>query len=274
MTLADLHVHTTASDGQLTPEAVVALANQYKLTAIAITDHDTTSGVVQVSDSLLTIIPGIELGALEGERKIDILGYFIDVDHTGLQQHLARFQTDRYQRGRAIVDRLAVLDLPLDWDRVLGFAQGEAVGRPHIARALVEAGYVRSVPDAFERYIGSNRPAYVPRSAPTPEEAIQLIHDADGAAVLAHPVFVPDFPTVVERLVPVGLDGIEVNYPEHTPEVSDCARELARKYDLVMTGGSDFHGSDAKPMLGAALAPDGAVEALRERASYSRFSPG
>ena len=267
MTCADLHVHTTASDGQLSPEAVVALAHQQQLHTIAITDHDTTAGVnpALAHSHDLSVIPGIELGSRDENHAVDILGYFLDIHHPGLQQRLNAFQQGRQQRGQAILTRLAEIGVPVDWARVMNFAQGDTIGRPHIAQALVEAGYVQTMTQAFESYIGDGRPAYVARQTFSPEEAIQLIHDAGGAAVLAHPVFVKDFPAMVERLAPAGLDGIEVFYPAHTPKIKVRARHLARQFDLVMTGGSDFHGPGVKADLGAALAPEGAVEALQER---------
>jgi hypothetical protein len=267
MTRADLHVHTTASDGQTSPEAVVVLALQHNLDTIAITDHDTTDGVELACDSRLTIIPGIELGARDGSHKIDILGYFIDIHHPNLQRRLAEFQHARFDRGRKIVNRLAAHDTMIDWVRVTALAQGNVVGRPHIAQVLIESGYVTSIGEAFDRYIGVDCPAYVPGIALFPEEAIQLIHDAGGVAVLAHPVFVKNFPALVERLVPAGLDGIELCYPEHSGAIKAQVRDLAQRYDLVMTGGSDFHGPGVKSMIGAALAPEGSVEALRERAT-------
>lgn len=268
MTQADLHVHTTASDGQSSPAAVVALAHQLQLDAIAITDHDTIAGIASAlaHRGTLTIIPGIELGARDGDDRVDILGYFIDVQHDGLQKCLTAFQDDRLRRGHEIIERLAQLNAPVDWSRVMAFAGGETIGRPHIAQALVEAGYVQAMTEAFDRYLGAGRPAYVARQTFSPEAAIQLIHDAGGVAVLAHPIYVKDFVMLVERLACAGLDGIEVCYPEHTPDIEAQARDLAHQYHLVMTGGSDFHGPGVKAMLGATLAPPGAVEALRERA--------
>ncbi|MAS37549.1 MAG: histidinol-phosphatase [Anaerolineaceae bacterium] len=275
MTRADLHTHTTASDGQQPPETLVQMAAQLQLQVIAITDHDTTAGVAPAqaaASGLLSVIPSIELGARHGDDKVDILGYFIDTAHHGLQTRLARFRENRLQRGRHILERLNNLDILINWQQVMAYANGDAVGRPHIARAMVEAGYVRTIKEAFDQYLGGGKPAYVPRDTLTLEESIHLIHAAGGAAVLAHPVYVPDFPQLVERLVPAGLDGIEVSYPAHTPAIEMQARQLADKYDLVMTGGSDFHGIgiEGKAMLGSALAPAGAVESLRTRAAASR----
>lgn len=271
MTRADLHVHSTASDGTLTPVELVRLARQLQLDSIAITDHDTTTGVQaaqQAADGRVSIIPGIEIGARSADAKVDILGYYIDPHHTDLQQRLESFKLNRQQRGQMMVERLAEMGVVVQWSRVVALAGGDLVGRPHIARALVEAGYVSTTKEAFDRYIGSSQPAYVARVTLSPEEAVSMIHAAGGAAVLAHPVFVRDFPVVVEQLAAVGLDGIEVMYPQHTPEIEAQARQLAERYGLVMTGGSDFHGLDMpdKAMLGSTLAPEGAAEALYARA--------
>ncbi len=269
---ADLHAHTTASDGQLSPPELVHLARQCKLDVVAITDHDTTSGVLPAQLAALgdiEVIPGIELGARDATHHVDILGYFIDDKHPGLQQRLEQFRMDREQRARTIVDRLAQQGTPVNWERVVVLAHGDNVGRPHIAQALVEAGHARSMTEAFEHYIGSKSQAYVPRQTIAPAEAIDLIHAAGGVAVLAHPVFVRDFPAAVADFVAVGLDGIEVYYPDHTPEIEAQARALAERYQLIMTGGSDFHGLNVpdKGMLGSVIAPDSAVATLRKRAN-------
>ena len=256
--LADLHTHTTASDGRLSPSELVQLARQCNLDVVAITDHDTTSGVVlaqQAAGDDLVVIPGIEISARDARHYVDILGYFIDVHHSGLQQRLNQFQIDRQHRAQAIVEQLTLLGTPIEWNRVSALAQGDIVGRPHIAQALVEAGHVQSMTEAFDQYIGSKRPAYVPRQTIPPAEAIELIHAAGGVAVLAHPVYVRDFPTAVSDFVKVGLDGIEVCYPDHTPEIEARARALADRFQLIMTGGSDFHGLNVpdKAMLGLAV---------------------
>ena len=267
---ADLHAHTTASDGQQSPEEVIQLATQASLDVIAITDHDTTAGIVpaqSASHGLIEVIPGIEIGSRTRDDEIDILGYFINPAHVGLQTRLELFQRNRSERGQQIVERLEQLGVPVEWERVLAIAGGDIVGRPHIAQAMVEAGYAESVKAAFKRYLASDKPGYVARETLSPEGAIELIHAAGGVAVLAHPVYVRDFPSVVERLVPAGLDGIELNYPDHTPEIEACVRELAQRFNLIMTGGSDFHGLNmtGKGMLGTAVAPSGAVDALRRR---------
>jgi predicted metal-dependent phosphoesterase TrpH len=273
MIRADLHTHTSASDGQQSPESLIRMAAQYQLDVIAITDHDTTMGLAPAqaaAGSSLMVIPGVEIGARSGDVKVDMLGYFIDEHHAGFRARLNQFRQNRDQRGQMILERLAWLGVPVSWAHVTALARGDSIGRPHIARALVEAGHVRSVKEAFERFIGSAGPAYVARDTLTPVEAIQLIHAAGGVAVLAHPVFVRDFPAVVDQLTPAGLDGIEVTYPQHLPDIEARVRDLAVQYGLIMTGGSDFHGADVagKSHLGAALAPPDAVDKLRERAAH------
>lgn len=272
MTRADLHTHTTASDGQLTAVELVALAKQVGLSALGITDHDTTGGIVaarQAAGETLRIIPGVELSAEDASGDVHMLGYFLDIENPGFQRELEQFRVRRYFRAQVMVEKLAALGMPLAWAQVEAFANGGAIGRPHIARALHEAGYVSSVKEAFDRYIANDGPAYVARKRLSPEEAIELIHSAGGAAVLAHPVFLADYRAMVLRLLPAGLDGLEVVYPKHAPKLEGELRALARRYNLVMTGGSDFHGLNfpGKAMLGSVEPPAEAIEGLQARAS-------
>jgi predicted metal-dependent phosphoesterase TrpH len=273
MTRADLHAHTTASDGQQTPTALVQLAQQIGLQAVAITDHDTTGGVEEAQTAAppgLRVIPGVELSAEDVHGDVHMLGYFIDIHQPVFQQSLEDFRVRRFYRAQAIVDKLAGMGMPLDWSQIEAQVAGGAVGRGHIARAMVAAGYVAAVPDAFERYLYPGGPAYVARKRLSPEESIELIHLAGGAAVLAHPVLVADYAGLLPRLVAAGLDGVETAYPLHSAQAEAELREIARRHDLVMTGGSDFHGIDVpgKAMLGATLAPPGAIDGLRQRAVY------
>ena len=265
---AELHTHTTASDGQHTPSELVALARGLGLDVLAITDHDTTDGLAPARSAALgapIILPGIELSAEDGE-DVHVLGYAFDPDDAALQTALAEFRARRVRRARAILDKLVALGVPIAWERVEALAAG-SVGRPHIARIMVEAGYVDSVRDAFDRYLGNGAPAYVARQRLSPEEAVQLIHAAGGAAVLAHPGLLADWRGMVERLIPVGLDGVEVFHPKNGEQVRLDLRVLAAQHDLIITAGSDFHGravNDAP--LGAMTPPPGTVEALRARA--------
>lgn len=287
----DLHVHTNASDGQYPPAEVVARAQREGLSAIAITDHDTTAGIAAAQHAAAVsfppyeqpqIIPGIELSAedtvfdpVKGrETSIDVhvLGYFIQIDAPGFQDALYRFRDDRLTRAQAILVKLAALGMPLVWERVLEIAQGGAVGRPHIARALLEAGFVESVPDAFDRYLRAGGSAYVARARLSPEGAVALIHQAGGAAVLAHPGYVPHYPRLIERLIPSQLDGVEIWHPGNNEHVRANLKALASRYNLVETGGSDYHGEAVKPdiRMGSVTAPQGAVAALKERAAQFR----
>ncbi|MBE0690790.1 MAG: PHP domain-containing protein [Anaerolineae bacterium] len=268
----DLHLHTNASDGQHTPTELIDLVRQQHLDVIAITDHDTTGGIAEaqsVSQGHPQIIPGIELSAEDEEGDVHVLGYFIDPANTALQEKLSHFRTERLERGQRIVQKLIDLGIPVTWDRVSAIAGDASIGRPHIARALLEAGHVDSVHDAFDRYLYNGGPAYVARYRLTPEEAIQFIHSAGGVAVLAHPGLLPDYRAMVQRLVPAGLDGVEVYHPENSQTVRLNLSGLAQQYDLVVTGGSDFHGqaikANARP--GMTDPPPACVRALRERAA-------
>jgi predicted metal-dependent phosphoesterase TrpH len=271
----DLHLHTTASDGQLSPTALIRLASEQGLHVIAITDHDTTNGIEEAQRAAQgspVVIPGIELSAEDAEGDVHTLGYFINIHDPVFQERLAQFRDDRLHRARRIVEKLDALGLPVDWARVKTIAGTGAVGRAHIARAMVEARYVVTVKEAFDRYLHVGGPAYVARQRLSPQEAIALIHRAGGVAVLAHPGLVPHYESLlVERLVPAGLDGIEVVHPDNPPQVEQRARELAQQYGLIMTGGSDFHdlawvAETGEAMIGSVTPPEGCVEALRARA--------
>ncbi len=272
----DLHLHTTASDGQLSAPALVQLAREQGLDVIAITDHDTTNGIEaaqQAAHESPVVLPGIELSAEDAGGDVHVLGYLMDIHDPGFQAQLARFRDDRLNRGKRIVERLAELGLPIDWTRVTEIAHNGAVGRAHIARAMVQAGYVTTVKEAFDRYLQVGGPAYVGRRRLSPEAAVELIHSAGGVAVLAHPGLVAGWESLlVNRLIPAGLDGIEVVHPDNPQSVQERARELAQQYNLVMTGGSDFHDlawveREGQSMIGSVTPPEGCVEALRARAA-------
>jgi predicted metal-dependent phosphoesterase TrpH len=254
---------------------LVQLAIKQGLNVIAITDHDTTNGIEEAQRAAQgspVVIPGIELSAEDAGGDVHTLGYFMNIHDAAFQEHLARFRDERLQRARRVVDKLAALGLPLEWDQVMAMTESGSVGRAHIARAMVEAGYVGSVKEAFDRYLQVGGPAYVARRRLSPEEAIELIHSAGGVAVLAHPGLVPHYESLlVERMIPAGLDGIEVVHPDNPPPVEQRARELAQRYNLIMTGGSDFHDlawveREGKAMIGSVTPPEGCVEALRARA--------
>lgn len=253
----DLHIHTTASDGMLTPSKVVDQAVERKLTGIAITDHDTVDGLPEavayscVQGCGLDLIPGIELNTEISEVEVHILGYFIDYTHTPLLQYLEHLKTARYQRAQKMVQRLRKMGFMLEFNRVQQIAGGDLIARPHIARALIEKGYVFSVKEAFDKYLSKGRPAYVPRYKFQPEQAIHLIQEAGGVSVLAHPGLIQS-DDLVDRVIYMGIEGIEAYYPDHNPQQTLKYLDKAVSEGLLVTGGSDFHG-DAVKMKSAAI---------------------
>ncbi len=264
----DLHTHTRFSDGSLTPEALVALALERHLAALAITDHDSVEALDPArtaAGSALELVPGIEMSSALGGFDLHVLGYYVDGAHPGLIATLARFRDERMRRAQAMVDRLAQLGLPLDAAEVFALAGPGVVGRPHVAEALKRAGHVESVDDAFRRYLGLHGEAYVPRPAFAPAEAIALIHAAGGVSVLAHPgPMLPD--SMIEQLVANGLRGLEVWHPVHGAALVRRYRALARRLDLIETGGSDFHHVGRGTALGELPVPAKALERLKEAA--------
>ena len=235
----DLHVHTTASDGQYSPAQVVQKALDIGLGAISITDHDTTAGVAEALEAAqgtaLQVIPGVEISTdLRGSE-----GYFVSYADGGLSRKLARLRAARLGRARRIISKLSQMGLPLAWEQVRHLATGESVGRPHIAQALLQNGYVSSIDDAFRRYIGRHAPAYVDRFKLSPAEAVQTLLAAEGLPVLAHPRYATH---LVPGLVRVGLVGLEAYYTGYTADVTGKLLGLAARHGLLATGGSDFHG--------------------------------
>jgi predicted metal-dependent phosphoesterase TrpH len=267
----DLHTHSTASDGKLRPSEVVRLSRQLGLTTLALTDHDTTDGVVEAqragAELGVEVIAGIEINS-EGEHgDAHILGYFVDPAEPRLQEHLVAIRDARVGRAKGMLKKLAALGMPLEWERVLVMA-GDAVSiaRPHVARAMVEAGYVASTQEAFDKYISNSGPAYVNRLRLTMSEAIGLIHGAGGVAVIGHPAH-SKLVHLIPQLVEAGLDGVEVYYPDHTLGQQAELLEIAARYNLVVTGGSDFHTLDDPQhgQLGSVDVPEDAVEKLKVR---------
>jgi predicted metal-dependent phosphoesterase TrpH len=251
---------------------LLQLARRGRLDIIAITDHDITDGYKEASAAAQgppLVIPGIELSAEDDGHDVHMLGYYVRTDDPDFQARLEAFRQDRLNRGRRIVERLAELGKPVSWARVLEIADGGSVGRPHIARAMVEAGYVESINGAFALYLHTGGPAYVSRERLSPEAAIQLIHRAGGAAVMAHPGLVPDYLAMVHRLVPAGLDGVEIMHPKNSADVRANLRALARQYHLIVTGGSDFH-RPATDQIGTENPPAECVGELRRRAERYR----
>ena len=245
--IVDLHLHTLASDGRLSPTELVRLAAREGLNTIAITDHDTTDGLAEAFEAAskfpgLRIIPGIELSADVPGDEVHVLGYFIDPDDAQLQAELRSFRAGRVDRARAIVEKLAQLGIQVEWERVQHFAGDGAVGRPHIAMALVEAGYCKEPKDAFPEYLGRNGLAYVERVKLTPADAVGMIRRAGGAAVLAHPAYMNDMEAGIANLSGIGLAGMEVHYAKYRDDTIRQLGRLARQYQLIPCGGSDYHG--------------------------------
>ncbi len=243
----DLHLHTLASDGRLTPTQLVQLAASQGLRTIAVSDHDTTDGLAEAMEAAkhfpgLRIIPGIELSADVPGDEVHVLGYFIDPGDAELQSELSRFREGRLGRAKAMVEKLGDLGIHVEWERVQHFAGDGAVGRPHIALALVEAGYCKEPKDAFPEYLGRNGLAYVERVKLTPAQAVGMIQSAGGVAVLAHPAYMNDMEAGIANLAGAGLAGMEVHYAKYREDTIRQLARLAREYDLIPCGGSDYHG--------------------------------
>ncbi|MGD8966609.1 MAG: PHP domain-containing protein [Anaerolineae bacterium] len=271
----DLHIHSTASDGTCTPSEIVRLAIERGLSAIAITDHDTVAGIGEAqqaaSDTPLEVIPGVEINAEGAWGDLHFLGYFVNPESKSLRGRLQANRDARRERTRNIVRSLTDLGMPLAWSEVRALTDGGTIGRPHIAQALLNRGYVETFEEAFKRFIDRDGPAYFPRLRLEPQEAIQTIVEAGGVPVLAHPAHSgPAAVDAVPDLVRLGLRGIEVYHPDHAGQDVEGLLELSRMYGLIATGGSDFHGPDVDRggALGPLSAPPGCVEQLREAAVF------
>jgi predicted metal-dependent phosphoesterase TrpH len=270
----DLHTHSTFSDGTLDPEQVVELAVSRDLAGIALTDHDNTGGVERARAAArgrdLTVLVGCELSAEHDGSPVHVLGYGFDPDEPAFAAKRAWLAEGRVRRARRMVERLRRLGAPVELDRVKELAGGGAIGRPHIARAMVEAGVVTDIDAAFGAdWIGTGGRAYVAKDAVTPVEAVELIHRAGGAAVLAHPSIhagasaVPE--PVIRAMAAAGLDGLEVDHPDQPPADRARWRALAAELGLETTGASDCHGALYGYRLGGERTPDATVERLLGR---------
>jgi predicted metal-dependent phosphoesterase TrpH len=259
---ADLHTHSTASDGLLAPADLVRQAHRQGLSVLALTDHDTTLGLAEAlaeGQRLgLRLVPGIELSASVDVGQVHVLGYCIATDAPELLETLARLRAARLTRAERILTRLRDLGLEVPAKTIVPSKDGAAIGRPHIARALVAAGYVSSVGEAFERLLGEGRPAYVASERLAPADAVALIRRASGLPVLAHPLSSPDFLERLPELISAGLGGLEVYYGEYTATQQQMLRAVADEHGLLATGGSDYHGPRFKEgrNLGSVALPD------------------
>lgn len=278
----DLHLHTTASDGRLTPTELVELTASKGLRTISVSDHDTTAGLEEAQRAVnrvpgMRLIPGIELSCDVPGGEVHMLGYFMDIEDAGFQEMLAGFREGRLARGEGMVRKLAEFGMEIEWERVLEIAGDASVGRPHIAQALVEKGYFAEPSDAFREYLGRNGKAYVERSKLTPPDAVKLLNDVGGVAVFAHPWFErrgnepePEQSLIqtVEELKAAGLHGMEVHYAMYDEATVDWLADVARAYDLIPCGGSDYHhsGNSREPLPGVNGPSMETVERLEEAA--------
>jgi predicted metal-dependent phosphoesterase TrpH len=269
----DLHSHSTASDGSKSPSAVVAAAKNAGLTAIALTDHDTMAGVAEATAAGervgIRIVPGVELSAVDDDREVHLLGLHIHRPHV-LDDALRTFREARETRARRIVEKLNAIGVAISFDDVLARAGDAAIGRPHVARALIDGAWARDSRDAFDRYLGAGRPAYVPKHKLSVSDAIALIHAGGGIAILAHPG-AEGRRDALERYAALGLDGVEVRHPGHTAEDMNRLGALAGFLGLVPSGGSDWHGAaDGPRVLGVMRVPAAWLERQDERVEARR----
>jgi predicted metal-dependent phosphoesterase TrpH len=267
----DLHSHTTASDGTLAPRELVALAARQGVKVLAVTDHDSTGGLAEARAAAtpeMTIVPGIEINCDVDGAEIHVLGYFLDVEAGWFQDFLREQRAERAARVHRILAKLADLGMFVDAAEVFALVKEGSAGRPHIAQAMVHRGYVRSVREAFDRFLHTGGPASAPRRKLTPEQAIAVIRKARGVPVLAHPGLA-NRDAMIPSLVEAGLLGIESYYPEHSAAQTQAYLELCARHGLVATGGSDFHGPGVAhaPHPGAQAVPAAAWEDLRARAA-------
>jgi len=271
----DLHVHTKASDGAYAPRELVMMARERGIEVLAVTDHDTVTGLPEAAQAAremaVQLIPGIEISTVHERYEIHILGYQLDPQNKELLATLETIASARSNRARKIVAKLNELGHPVTLDEVLAKAGSEIVGRPHIALAMIDHGIIRSIEEGFDRYLSPGGLAYVPRFRITPQQAIELIHKAGGYAVLAHPGL--GFPvSLLPDLLAAGLDGVEVYHPDNSPAIRDYYLRRAHEYGLLITGGSDFHGHDQEDFdfFGNMPVPEETLQKIGE----SKITPG
>ena len=269
MSQVDLHIHSTASDGKLSPADIVRKSAEKGLTIIALTDHDSVDGITSALAAAeafpqLRVIPGVELSTDVPAGEVHVLGYFVDYTDRAFRATLERMCRSRRERACGMVARLGELGVHIEWQRVREIAGGGSIGRPHIAQAMLEKGYVASIREAFTKYVSRDGPAYVEREKITPREAVGLLIEANGLPVLAHPLTINDPEAMATELKVAGLVGIEAYYYGYTAEEVSRLVSLADRYNLIATGGSDYHGpnSSTEATLGGADVPMASAERL------------
>lgn len=281
--MIDLHVHSTFSDGSLTPAELVDEAVAKGITALALTDHDTLGGLPKFEEACrakgMIGIPGVEISIEFKPGTLHVLGYFTDVGNAPFAAALEDLRDGRESRNLKILQKLNELGCDLSWEDVASLAGEDVVGRPHFAQAMIAKGFVKTKEDAFDRYLAKGKAAYLDRTRLTVTDSIRLIHGAGGIAVLAHPstlkVSRVELHRIVSELAAEGLDGIEAWYSEHTQDQQKAFAKLAEELGLILTGGSDFHGtSNPEIRLGQGFGnlnvPDELLEALYARAGKTR----
>lgn len=275
MGTVDLHSHTLASDGRLTPTELVQLAAKNGVHYLAVTDHDTTNGLDEAIAAAgplgVEIIPGIEVSCDIPGTEVHLLGFFLDYHNPEFQVKIGQFREGRVGRAQEMVRKLGELGAPISWDRVKQIAGDASVGRPHVAQALLEAGHIQTIPEAFDRWIGRNGPAYAEREKLTIEDAIALIHSVGGMASIAHPYYSEGLMDLLPGLVRNGLDAIECYYTSHDANQRDALLNFVRANGLVSSGGSDYHGFpmaeliEATNIPGSVDVPESVIEAMTSR---------
>ena len=271
MITADLHIHTNFSDGLNSPEEILEIVKEKQLKVFSISDHDNIGGYLYL-DKILNeddpeLIPGVELSAGQGAEDIHILGYFFDSSSDELNSALRLFRDKRNQRGVDMLNKLKEQGINIPHELVKEFAGLSAIGRPNVADAMVKVKAVNSFAEAFDKYIGYSCPAYVPKHNITPKEAIELIHRAEGLAILAHPG-IAGAGSHIDEFLSYGIDGIEVYHPMHNSRLQKSYKDFAEKKDILITGGSDFHGRQGKHgQIGSMSIPDNTLTLMKERLS-------
>lgn len=269
MSRVDLHIHSTASDGSLSPADIVRQAAERGLSAIALADHDTVGGIAPAIEAAkafpkLKVIPAIELSTDVPQGEVHVLGYFIDYADREFQVTLKGMLHSRLHRAQGMIAKLKNFGIYIDWERVQEIAGTGSMGRPHIAQAMLEKGYITSFKEAFDKYISRDGPAYVEREKMTPVEAVELLLQVNGLPVLAHPFTANNTEMLIAELKAAGLVGVETYYNGYTADEISRLVSLADKFGLIATGGSDYHGLDAtnETMIGGVDVPLESVERL------------
>ncbi len=273
----DLHIHTTYSDGIYTPAEIIKKSKELGLDAISITDHDTVNAITEATmsgkESGIEVIPGVEISSEFNGKEVHILGYFVDPFNKEFERYLNFFREERIKRAERIIKKLEKLGLRLTFEDIISVSKNSAIGRPHIALAMVNKGLVSSYYEAFNKYIGNGCPAYEKKVHLSPESAYKIITDAGGLSFIAHPGFMPE--EILKELIEAGVDGIEVFHPSHTPQKIKFYKGIVSEYFLLESGGSDYHGGQRNDdeNFGKYYTSLFALEAMKKRLNHTYSLP-